>query len=85
MSDAKIEPPMQPDRWAKLIEVAARRAVLVGIVVGGLIGLALGGIVLNIVGCQRKAAFERENQRILDEWQAEQNRKQEEERRWRTP
>ena len=85
MSDAKLEPPKQPDRWANLIEVAARRAVVIGVIAGGLVGLGLGAIVLNIIGCRREAAVEREHQKLLDDWQAEQDRKQEEERRWRTP
>jgi hypothetical protein len=94
MSDFNVEPPKQPDRaeprkkpdpWAEFLAGVARRAVLVGVIVGGLVGLGLGAIVLNIVGCRREAAIQREHQRVLDEWQAEQDRKQEEERRWRTP
>jgi hypothetical protein len=85
MSDANTQRPKRPDRWAEFLAGAARRAVLIGVIAGGLVGLGLGAIVLNIIGCRREAALERENQRVLDEWQAEQDRKQEEERRWRTP
>ena len=85
MSDAKLEPPKQPDRWANLIEVAARRAVVIGLIVGGLVGLGLGAIILQVVGCRREAAREREDQRILSEWESEQERKKAEERRWQTP
>jgi hypothetical protein len=75
MSDAGAKRPQKPDRMAELIAMVARRAVLFGIVAGGLVGLSLGGVVLKIVGCRREAAAEREDQRILREWNAEQERK----------
>jgi hypothetical protein len=83
MPPADIDRPQPPpDRWAGLKETVARRAVLVGIVLGGLVGLGVGGIILKFIGWRREEAQRREDQRILDEWHAEENRKKDEERRW---
>jgi len=82
MSEADIEPPKRTDRWEKLGEALARRAVLVGIVTGGAVGLAIGAIIISIVRGRRREALEREDRRLIDEFEAEQERKKAEQRRW---
>jgi len=77
MSDAEVntEPPKKPDRMAQVGAVLVRRAVVIGVVAGGLLGLGLGAVVLNVIGCRRDAARVRENQKMLDDWNVEQKRK----------
>jgi hypothetical protein len=84
-ADANAEPPKKPDRLAQVGATLVRRAVIIGVVAGGLLGLGLGAVVLNIIGCRREAARERENQKMLDDWNADLERKNGEDRRRRTP
>jgi hypothetical protein len=75
--------PFSSVRRPTIVDTVVRRAVLIGILIGALVGLAIGAIVLNIVSGRREAAIERENQKLLDDWNAEQERKLKEERRRR--
>jgi hypothetical protein len=88
MSDAGNRAPNESrrrpgERRPTIVDSVVRRAVLIGIFIGGLAGLAIGAFVLNIISGRREAAIERENQKQLDDWNAEQQRKQKEERRSR--
>jgi hypothetical protein len=74
-TDAKAVPSKKPERVAKVAGALVRRAVIIGVIVGGLLGVGIAALVLNIIGCRRDAARERENQKMLDDWNAEQERK----------
>jgi hypothetical protein len=86
MADTEVEPPKPSDWWAErraaLGEFVARRAVLVGVVVGGVVGLGIGAIIIAIVRGRRRRAIEVEDERLRGEFEAEQERKRAEDRRF---